>query len=154
MYPVTIKTIPAVELFGLEHQGSYLKINQTFDLIGSSASARSLFTADTRWIGIYFDDPHLIAEKELRSKACISVPTGTSLAAPFVQYKIAAGQYALLTYQGPYADLEAVIQWLCGSWLPASGQEAADAPMFEEYHNDPRHTAPQDLLTTLYLPLC
>ncbi|AMC36833.1 AraC family transcriptional regulator [Janthinobacterium sp. B9-8] len=153
MYPVAIKTYPEIELFGLEHQGSYLKINQTFDLIASSTSARSLFTADTRWIGVYFDDPHITTEKDLRSKACISVPAGTSLAAPFVQYKIDAGKYAVLTYQGPYADLEAVIQWLCGSWLPASGQEAANAPMFEEYLNDPRNTAPQELLTTLYLPL-
>jgi AraC family transcriptional regulator len=153
MYTVAIKTIPAVELFGLEHEGSYLKINQTFDLIGSSASARSLFTVDTRWIGVYFDDPHVTAEKDLRSKACINVPAGTSLAAPFERYKIDAGKYAVLTYQGPYADLEAVIQWLCGSWLPASGQEAANAPMFEEYLNDPRNTAARDLLTALYLPL-
>ena len=63
------------------------------------------------------------------------------------------GRYAVLNYKGPYSDMQAVYQWLYGSWLPASGQEADDAPVFEEYLNNPRDTAPTELLTDIYLPL-
>ena len=34
-----------------------------------------------------------------------------------------------------------------GDWLMRSGREAADAPVFEEYLNNPRDTAPADLPT-------
>jgi AraC family transcriptional regulator len=34
-----------------------------------------------------------------------------------------------------------------------SGREPADAPVFEEYLNSPRDTAPTELLSDIYLPL-
>ena len=40
-----------------------------------------------------------------------------------------------------------------GEWLMQSGREAGDAPAFEEYLNNPRDTAPPELLTDIYLPL-
>ena len=39
------------------------------------------------------------------------------------------------------------------SWLVQSGREAADAPVFEEYLNSPKDTAPADLVTEICLPL-
>lgn len=49
--------------------------------------------------------------------------------------------------------MRAGYQWLYGEWLVRSGLEPADAPVFEEYLNNPRDTAPSDLLTDIYLPL-
>ncbi len=43
--------------------------------------------------------------------------------------------------------------WLLGVWLPQSGHEPDDAPVFEGYLNSPQHVAPKDLLTDLHLPL-
>jgi len=40
-----------------------------------------------------------------------------------------------------------------GALLRLSGHEAADLPVFEDYLNNPRDTAPADLLTDIYLPL-
>jgi len=37
--------------------------------------------------------------------------------------------------------------------LPASGYEAADVAVYEEYLNDPRETSPLDLRTDIYLTL-
>lgn len=44
-------------------------------------------------------------------------------------------------------------QWLYGVRLVQSGLEVADTPVFEEYVNSPRDTAPTDLITDIYLPL-
>jgi AraC family transcriptional regulator len=49
--------------------------------------------------------------------------------------------------------MQAAYQWLYGTWLVQSGEEPADAPVFEEYLNSPRDTAPADLLSDIYLPL-
>jgi AraC family transcriptional regulator len=47
----------------------------------------------------------------------------------------------------------AAYDWLYGQWLPSSGREAADAPVFEDYLNSPRDTLPTELRTDIYLPL-
>ncbi|MBY0444316.1 MAG: AraC family transcriptional regulator [Burkholderiales bacterium] len=153
MYPIEIKNIPAIPLLSVAHTSSYMGINQAFDLIASNANARQLFNADTRWIGIFLDDPCFVAEEKLRSKACISVPLGSAQSTPFMSEEISRGKYAVLSYKGPYSDMKAVYQWLYGEWLSASGEELADTPVFEEYRNNPRDTAPNELLTDIYLPL-
>jgi AraC family transcriptional regulator len=59
----------------------------------------------------------------------------------------------VLRFRGPYATMRAAYQWLYGEWLVQSGAQPADAPVFEEYLNSPRDTAPNDLLTDIHLPL-
>ena len=44
-------------------------------------------------------------------------------------------------------------RWLMGIWLPASGHQAADMPMLEEYLKSPTDTAPPDLRTDIFLPI-
>ena len=67
--------------------------------------------------------------------------------------RVAGGKYAVLRHKGPYADMAAAYQWLYGEWLVNSNDEAADAPAFEEYLNNPKDTAPADLLIDICLPL-
>jgi AraC family transcriptional regulator len=59
----------------------------------------------------------------------------------------------VLHHKGPYAELERAYAWLYGTWLPQSGEEAADRPVFEEYLNNPRALPPQEWLTDICLPL-
>ena len=40
--------------------------------------------------------------------------------------------------------MRAAYEWLYGTWLVQSGREAADAPVFEEYLNSPKETAPSE----------
>ena len=61
-----------------------------------------------------------------------------------------AGKCATLLFKGSYAELEKPYGWLFGRWLPESGYEAADFPVFEEYLNDPRTTPPSELLTRIH----
>lgn len=49
--------------------------------------------------------------------------------------------------------LDEAYQWFYGTWLAQFGEEVEDGPAFEEYMNNPRQVAPQDLLTDIYLPL-
>jgi AraC family transcriptional regulator len=142
-------------LVGISHRGNYMGISQAFDQLVGIAGARQMFGPDSKMIGIYFDDPALVAEAELRSIACLAVsPEHQSNAqAPLEAYNVKAGPYAVLQYQGPYSDMQAAYQWFFGVWLPASGYEAADVPVFEEYLNNPRDTAPGELKTNIYLAL-
>ncbi|MFZ6773781.1 AraC family transcriptional regulator [Undibacterium sp. SXout7W] len=159
MFHVDIKTVASIPLLCIEHTGSYMGISKAFDLLNGIAASRQLFNEHTRWIGIFFDDPCAVEESALRSRACISIPEHQQYQeqqtpdAPLVSMQIEGGRYAVLRYRGPYSDMQPVYQWFYGTWLPASGHEAADAPPFEDYLNNPRETPPADLLTDIYMRL-
>lgn len=153
MYNVTLRTIPDLEVVSVPHKGSYYQISIAFEQLGNWLGARNLIGADSRMMGVYYDDPASVAEKDLRSSACFTVNKPCVLEAPFERITITGGEYAVLLHKGPYAGLPAAYQWLYGVWLLQSGRELGNAPVFEEYLNTPLDTAPADLLTEIHLPL-
>ena len=59
----------------------------------------------------------------------------------------------VLRHLGSYEGLEASAQRLVGGWLPASGHEAADRPLYYLFHNDPEVTPEAELVTDVQLAL-
>ncbi len=153
MYNVTLKTIPALEVVSVPHTGSYLQISLAFERLGGWLGARNLISPSSRMFGMYYDDPASVAEAQLRSRACVSVSQTCALEPPLECVTIAGGEYAVLLHKGAYAALPAAYEWLFGVWLVQAGRELRDAPALEEYLNTPMDTAPEDLLTDIYLPL-
>lgn len=154
-YPVRLCELPAQRLIQTAHQGAYMEIGRAFDVLNVCAGQRGWIGAETEWMGIYPDDPAITEEAALQSYAALSVPADWQevLPAPFSMRELPAGTYAILRYQGPYSAMQPVYQWFCGKWLPASGYEVAAYPPFEKYLNNPRQTAPAELLTDIYLLL-
>jgi AraC family transcriptional regulator len=153
MYDVGITTVAPRTLIAVEHRGSYMAIGRSFDLLFTMLARRNLVRPDQGMVGVYLDDPTSIPEAELRSQACVVANEPTTVEAPLFISHIQGGDYAVLKYEGPYGDMRAAYDWLYGQWLPSSGREAADAPVFEDYLNSPRDSPPTDLRTDIYLPL-
>lgn len=153
VYDIEIKTLPSIKVTTVDHRGSYMQIGKAFDTLYGWLSMRNLITPDLRSIAVYLDDPTAVAEEELRAHAGVLLDPGVAIEAPLAVTDISAGEYAVLRHKGPYADMKAAYQWLFGEWLVQSGKEAGDAPVFEEYLNSPRDTAPAKLVTDIYLPL-
>lgn len=153
MYNVTMKTIAPRELAGVSHTGSYMDIGRAFEMLGGTLQARKLYRQDMKMVGIYLDDPDLVAEENLRSFACVTEGQHVPADEPLVRKHLEGGEYAVLRHKGPYADMHKAYQWLYGEWLPSSGREVRDTVRFEEYINNPRDAAPKELLTDIYLPV-
>lgn len=153
MYEIGITKVPAMALIAVEHRGSYMNIGKSFDLLFTTLAQRNLLKPDLRMIGVYLDDPTSVPESELRSQAAVAVNEPANVGAPLVSTHLQSGDHAVLKYKGPYGDMHAAYTWLYGQWLPSSGREAADAPVFEDYLNSPRDTPPTELRTDIYLPL-
>jgi AraC family transcriptional regulator len=153
MYDVGITTVAPRTLIAVEHRGSYMAIGRSFDLLFTTLARRNLVRPDQGMVGVYLDDPTSIPEAELRSQACVVANEPTTVEAPLFISHIEGGDHAVLKYKGPYGDMRAAYDWLYGQWLPSSGREAADAPVFEDYLNSPRDTPPTELRTDIYLPL-
>jgi AraC family transcriptional regulator len=153
MHEVEIREVPAMQVLTIDHTGSYMQIGKAFDGLIGWLAARDLLSPEMRMVGIYYDDPGVVAEAELRSKAGVVLPRAVEVAAPVGLTPVRAATYAVLRHKGPYADMAGAYQWLYGEWLVQSGREAADAPVFEEYLNNPKDTAPSELVTEICLPL-
>ncbi len=153
MHDVRIEDRPAFRLASIPHAGRYTDIGATFDRLGAWLGARNLIGPDARWIGIYHDDPAQVPVEKLRSEACCTVAPDTGPDETIRIAAIAGGRHAVLRFRGPYSELDSAYRWLFGTWLAASGEEAADRPCHEEYLNDPKTTAQADLLTDICLPL-
>ena len=153
MYDVTIKTVPAQRLAAMSHTGAYLEIGKVFETISATFTARNLWGDARGMSGIYYDDPNAVAESDLRSQGGIVLAEGAAVPEGFDEVMIQGGKTAVLTFKGPYAGLKGAYDYLYGMWLPKSGEEAADAPVYENYLNAPADTAPDDLITEICLPL-
>ncbi|RFU47333.1 GyrI-like domain-containing protein [Paraburkholderia sp. DHOC27] len=153
MQDVVIQDLPPMEALTIDHVGPYMQISKAFEALGGWLAARNLISSDMRMIGIFYDDPCVVPEAQLRSKAGMVLSRQVDVSAPVSVTQVPGGPYAVIVHKGPYAELDAVYQSLYGEWLPKSGREAADAPAFEEYLNTPENTAPAELLTRICLPL-
>jgi AraC family transcriptional regulator len=152
-FPVTVETLPAQRCAGVEHSGSYMQIDHAMGRLFSELVARHSLPAQPAMIGVFFDDPDLGPEEKLRSRACLPVADSVTIDAPLVETILRGGPYAKLNYTGPYADMRGAYRWFLGVWLPASGYEPDDAPIFEAYLNDPREVPQTELRTDIHLPL-
>jgi AraC family transcriptional regulator len=152
-FEVVVKDLPALPLLAVAHRGSYMAIGRAFDLLYARITTAGLGRPGMRMLALYFDDPAVVPEAELRSMAavagCAAAPAGSDL----IDVTIAAGPCAVLTYIGPYASMRSAYEWLYGEWLPRSQREPSGEPLVEEYFNNPRDTPPADLRTEICLPL-
>jgi AraC family transcriptional regulator len=146
-HPVEIIDGDQIVLAASRHRGSYLNISQAF------ARVRDRIGTSGRMIGIFEDDPDATATVALRSVAGVVIDADESVPDGLERVVIPAGRLAVLHYVGPYSLMHAAYQWLYGTWLPASGEEPRDHPVFEEYLTDPARTAPTEAVTKVLLPL-
>jgi AraC family transcriptional regulator len=154
MPDVAIRHIPAAKLAVVPHRGSYMEIGKAFEMLFGTLGARGLLRPGLCMKGIYYSDPTSVPEAELRSAAGILLPDADfPVAPPLERAELRGGDYAVLRHKGPYTDMRPAYDWLYGEWLVQSGREAADAPCFEDYLNNPRDVAPGELLTDICLPL-
>lgn len=153
MYPVEIRQFPAQRLAAMAHKGPYPEIGRAFEKLGATIGARGLFPQAGKMVGVYYDDPSATPAADLRSHAGMVFPEGVPLDPPLEVVTLPAGRHAVLTFKGPYVGLPAAYDHLFGIWLPTSGNEPSNSPVFEVYLNSPMDTAPEDLLTEICLPL-
>jgi len=153
MYDVEIKQFPAMRLASIAHVGNYMGIGTAFDKLTAWAVAGDHFRPQSIMLGLYYDDPQSVPEAELRSAAALTVDDGVTDDETVTIIARPALTGATILHKGPYGELHNAYDWLYREWLPDSGYEPADQPAQEIYRNDPRETAPAELLTEICIPV-
>ncbi|WP_170419164.1 AraC family transcriptional regulator [Ruegeria atlantica] len=152
MHPVITRIEPARRVIALPHKGDYAQIGKSFEAFSALCESRQLWPQVGPVLGVYLDSPDDTPEDQLRSYAGAAF-CGDTTPEGMESLELSGGKTAVLTYKGPYSGIRAAYHSLFGNWLPTSGEEPADQPCFEIYLNNPRDTAPEDLLTEICLPL-
>ena len=150
---VKIVESPERRLVGLWHYGDFMTIGVTFEKVMAQCAMAGLMSEQTQTIGVYFSDPDCVPEKHLRSFAGVVVARDVNTPDTLENYNTCAGNFAVLTHQGPYALLAQGYHWLYSNWLPASNKMVRDEPCCEVYLNNPVDTAQQELLTDICMPI-
>jgi AraC family transcriptional regulator len=103
--------------------------------------------------GVPLDDPASVPPYEIRYDAGFDFGSGIHPPEGLHLVTLGGGQAARVRVRGSYAGLDAAYDFLYGTWLPSSGREPADAPLFNHFHNDPDTVPEADLVTDVHLPL-
>ncbi len=144
------KTAIYIRLIGVY---SELDFPGAFGKLWSFVKEQKLYSAGIEHIGIYHDDPKVTEGNKLRSDVCLVVHKPIQPKGEIGVKEIPGGKYAVFTYQGPYTNLEIVYDTIFSKWLPESGCELRNVPMFEKYTNDPERTEVEKLKTDIYIPI-
>jgi AraC family transcriptional regulator len=152
---VRLETLEPLKVVFLRYVGPYEDpaITQTWDKLQTWARSRALLGPGNRKIGIAYDNPHVTPADKLRYDACLTLDRPFQPEGEFGTQEISGGEYAVVTHKGPYEGLSETYGRLYGEWLPQSGREPADMHGFVIYRRWPRETAPEDLVTDIYVPL-
>lgn len=153
---VEIKMFPTTPVAMLTHNGDPQRINETaaqFIAWRKSSGASPVRSSQT--FGVAPHDPVSTPAADFQYHLCGSVtaPVNEDNAFGVVNSTIPGGRCAVLRHHGSHSALTELARSLYSEWLPASGEELRDFPLFFHYHNFVHEVAEHELLTDIYLPL-
>lgn len=154
---VLIVEFPETQVAVLEHRGDpalvYDSVQRFIDWRKTSGLSP---VHSSRHFGIAYDDPAATPPAQFRFDLGGSVTAPVPANPQGVMNKvIPAGRCAVVRHRGSRDDdsLGRSIYPLYRDWLPASGEELRDFPLFFEYLNLIPEVPEHELLTDIYLPL-
>ncbi|WP_371315417.1 AraC family transcriptional regulator [Pseudomonas vancouverensis] len=152
---VRIVEFPQVRLAALEHHGAPALVNQSVSrfiqwrqLSGQSPVATS------RTFGIPYGNPDTTAPAEFRFDVCGEIHEAVLPNAFGVrEIVIPAGRCVVVRHVGSPDHIGETIYPIYRDWLPASGEELRDHPLFFEYLSVYPETPQEQWQTDVYVPL-
>lgn len=102
---------------------------------------------------IFHDDPKVTPIEKLRTDVCMVMPTAVTPKGNIGFKQLPAGRYAIFLYKGSYEHLQSVYDTIYGKYIPEMECTFRDEASAERYLNHPADTAPDELLTEIYIPI-
>ena len=152
---VKIVSFEETKVAVLEHRGPPEQVDdsaKTFIAWRKESKLSPVKTSKT--YGIAYDDPDTAESGAFRFDICGSVTTEVPANPQGVVNKIIpGGRCAVVRHLGAHDRIGESAYYLYREWLPGSGEELRDFPLFFHYLNLKPETPEPDLITDIYLPL-
>ncbi|MCD4847863.1 MAG: AraC family transcriptional regulator [Candidatus Aegiribacteria sp.] len=151
-----IVELEQMRILSVKNKGAYYKIGEAFEKLSDIVTKNNIDIKNSQWLGIFWDDPESVLEKELRSEACVTIegdieiPDGVEAEAG----EIPGGQYATTRHTGSYKGIGKAWGELCGIWVPQNGYKPRESACFEIYVKGSECTNDEsEYITDLYEPI-
>jgi len=152
---VKIVEFPTTPIAVLEHRGPVDLLNDSVARFIDWRKQSNLSPVQTsQTFGIAHDDPNTTDPERFRFDVCGSVsgevPTNPQ---GVINKVIPGGRCAVVRLLGSHDRIDACAYHLYRNWLPESGEELRDFPLFFHYLNLLPDTPEHELITDIHLPL-
>ncbi len=151
---VEIVDFPETKVAVIEHHGSPALEHESVKKLIAWRIENKLLPSDIhRSYGIHYNDPHKVPPSEYRVDLCISL-----------QQEVPENRYGVLNkvipvlrcakkrHYGSRKNITAA-QYLYEQWLPDSGVQTTEFPIFFHYVNVGPQVQESDMITDVYLPV-
>lgn len=151
---VTIRAVPPTPVLTMTHRGDPARIGATIQRFIAWRKARGLGPKAAATYNVFHCDPRSSAPEDYRLDLCVAAAPSAAAPGDAVEAGvIPGGRCAVLRVVGGSDDLEPAALCLYRDWLPGSGQELRDFPLYCRrltfFPEVPEHEA----VTELLLPL-
>jgi AraC family transcriptional regulator len=151
---VRVVQFPGTRVASLEHLGSPLRLGDTVRAFIEWRKANKLPPRVSATYNIIYNDPDETPPEEFRFRLCAVTdkpiePNDAGVA----EMCIPAGRCALLRHVGSDDQLGRSIMHLYATWLPGSGEELRDFPLFMQRVTFFPDVPDSESVTDIYLPL-
>ena len=151
---VDVVTFETTRVAALEHRGDPRRLHDSVLEFIAWRKANALPPRISATFNILYDDPAGVAADDFRMDLCAATMAPV---APndfgVVEKTIDGGRCAVLRHTGPDDQLEDVIRHLYSTWLPSSGEEPRDSPLFLQRVRFFPDVSEQEAVTDIFLPL-
>lgn len=152
--PVRVTTFPATRVALLEHRGNVLHLGDSIRKFIDWRRTNRLPPNSNATFNIIHNDPDETPPEEFRFD--FAVATDIAIAPNDIgvrEFVIPAGRCALLRHTGSDDQLGRSIMHLYANWLPTSGEELRDFPLFMQRLTFFPDVPDSEAVTDIYLPL-
>jgi AraC family transcriptional regulator len=152
---VEIVDFPLTRVAVLEHRGSRALINASVGKFIEWRKASGLSPVDkSRTFGVPYPSPEQLETGEFRFDICGEVHGDVPVNPQGVIGKvIPAGRCAVVEHKGSTDALDDTVRWLYAEWLPSSGEELREFPVYFHYVKRMPTVAEHEQVTRVHLPL-
>lgn len=151
---VRIVDFPGTRLALLTHRGDPARIGDSVRRFIAWRRATGLTPAKSRTFNLLHTDPETTPPEDYRLD--IAASSDQPIAANdagVVEAHIPPGRYAVVRRTGPGDSLRPAVQFLYADWLPRSGEDLGDFPVFAERVAFFPDVPENEAVTDVYLPL-
>lgn len=151
---VTIRDVPRTPVAIMEHRGDPATLGATIQRFIAWRQAHDLHPRTSPTFNVWRSERRPESPADYSVDLCVGVPTSFEVNGERIKAgEIPGGRRAVLRVVGNTDNLEAAALYLYRDWLPASGEEAGDFPLYCQrlslFPEVPEHEA----VAELFLPL-
>ncbi|WP_083805737.1 AraC family transcriptional regulator [Roseobacter sp. SK209-2-6] len=151
---VTIRETETIPVAIIEHRGPPAGIGATIQRFILWRKAKGLSPLNSETFNVFHSDPQSTDPREYRLDICVATDRGIDEDEQgVVSGVIPGGRCAVLRVVGNSDDLETASLYLYRDWLPESGEETRDFPLYCQRIAFFPEVSEQEAVAGLFLPL-